>query len=420
MSIFSTFTMGTLQIMAFKKNIILFLLAISCVACNKQHTSEKDTLPNNGQLPPSLLISKAAANRVADTLWKTSQKKLSNTLTQATILQHAIEALLKKPSQQSLQLAQKEWHTTTAIYQQLSPLLYLEHKKIKDPLKTSGALSSIHHWRNRIAAWPIQPGFIDSFGPHIHSGIVNDINLPIDAHTLRRQHLFTDDQEVTLGLYSIEYLLFGDRDYHNKKNTHYKRFLEVTILPEPLAKAGLAINELPNNRRRSLIALQARLLVNDIQTLIGLYQSSGALSLEFQELTTLEKLQAFKNSTSLSLQYINRLLTFHQEELLTDDTTEEKSTDKKNKKQCSVCKRFYNNTMLALQNNLITINSLYATSELEKDSKNILLSDALLTKKAQENVITLIKRVEEGSNKKEGRVDEIALATESLSKALQH
>jgi len=398
--------------MTFKKNIIIFLLAISCVACNKQHTNEKDTLANNGQLPPNLQINEVAANRIANTLWKTSQTKLSNTLTQAITLQQAIENLLKKPTQKLLQLAQKEWHTTTAIYQQLSPLLYLEHKKTNDLLKTNGTLSSIHHWRNRIAAWPIQPGFIDSFGPHVHSGIVNDINLAIDAHTLRKQHLFTDDQEVTLGLYTIEYLLFGERDYKDKKNTHYKRFLEASKLPDPLAKAGLVIDELPNNRRRSLIALQARLLVNDIQTLIGLYQSSGALSLEFQELTTLEKLQVFNNSTSQSLQHINSLLNFYQEELLTTGKTKEEAPA--NKKQSPFSKRFYNNTILALQNNLITINS-----NSKDDNKNTHLSDALLTKKAQENVATLIKSVEEESNKKEGEIDNIALITEKLSKALQ-
>ncbi len=413
--------MDALKLMTFKKNIIILLLAIGCIACDKNHTTEKHTIPNNGQLPPNLQINEEAANRIADALWKKSQKELSNTLTKATALQQAIEKLLEKPTQKSLQVAQKEWRLTATAYQQLSPLLYLENKKPEGQSDIKDTLSSIHHWRNRIAAWPIHPGYIDSFGPHIHSGIVNDINLSIDAHTLRGQHLLTDDQEVTLGLYTIEYLLFGDRDHKGNKNTHHKRFLNITKLPTPLAKAGLLINELPNNRRRALIALQIRLLLNDIQTLISLYQTSGALSLAFQELTTLEKLQAFRNSTSHSLQHINTLFTFYQKELTTNSTDELK--DKKSEKNNVFTKRFYNNIKFALNSNLTTIKLLYPVSDSkqkddQKNTNSIKISDALFIGNKKNNISALIKSLEEEIEKKEASIEDTTAAVRKLSKAL--
>ncbi len=426
--------MDDLKLMTFKKSILVLLLAISCIACEKSNTTEKTAALNNGQLPPSLRIDQAAADRVADALWEKSQKQLSNTLTKAMALQQAIAQLLKKPTEKSLKTAQKEWRSAIIAYQQLSPLLYLKNKQAnaKKPTekngtekpetqeKTDSPLSSVHHWRNRIAAWPIQPGYIDSFGPHVHSGIVNDINLSIDAHTLRGQHLLTDDHEVTIGLYTIEYLLFGDRDYKGKKNTHYKRFLNATTLPEPLAKAGLVIDELPSNRRRSLITLQARLLVNDIQTLIGLYQSSGALALEFQELAPLEKLQAFQNSIGHSLQHIDKLFTFYKEELIVNNV-EEEPKDKKTKGQSAFSQRFYANTKLALKNNLATINSLHGDSDSKDDDKNIKdisLFDALFSEKKKDNILQLTKNLEDESNKKEANLEKIILATRNLSKAL--
>jgi hypothetical protein len=59
-----------------------------------------------------------------------------------------------------------------------------------------------------IDAWPLLPGFIDSLPGYPHSGIVNDMTLPMTSEVLRAQHQITDVAEVALGFHVIEYYAF--------------------------------------------------------------------------------------------------------------------------------------------------------------------------------------------------------------------
>jgi hypothetical protein len=437
------------------------------VACDQKSKPADDSTPNSIDSTITAAasitenIDEPAATNVANKLWQKSQLHLGDTYTKANDLQAAIQNLLKNPDEPSLVLAQQKWQQTMIAYEKLSPLLYLEAKnpeslkdrgnvnadqqdikKSSNPLvDTNLSMSAtdtkeditdnilnLEEWRNKIASWPIQPGFLDSFGPHIHSGLVNDITLLIDPHTLRTTNLMTDSEEVTLGLYAIEYLLFGDKEYKDKKNTYFKRFLEVKVLPESLAQAGLVIDELPNNRRRTLIDLQARLLVNDINMLVSLYETDGDLFKIFEQLSPLKKLQAFLLSVTNSLQNSQALFSYFEADLTNIKDTSDNSTksiideakgDTNNTQEKDLNnqiahtedafnKRFINNRRLALKNNLTTIKFLLVGDEKNQETsdkgdqivaENITLSDLLLSPEDKQTAIGLIKEIEKEIDK---------------------
>ncbi|MFT4609641.1 MAG: hypothetical protein ACI97H_001053 [Marinobacter psychrophilus] len=432
----------------FKLSATFIFIVIICVACDQKYNGAQNSPTNSDYTkvaasPLTPRVDAAIASDIADSLWLKSQEHLNITYAKANDLQEAISRLLENPDENSLLFAQQEWQSTMIAYEKLSPLLYLEHvktesKKGLDKEKTSpdnslslaatnltmGAVDTGKHYsnnvldldesRNKIAAWPIQPGYLDSFGPHIHSGIVNDITLLMEPHTLRKQHLMTDSEEVTLGLYAIEYLLFGDKDYKNKNNTNFKRFINVANLPEPLAQAGLIIGELPTNRRRALIELQSRLLVNDIKMLISLYQTNGALMTAFKKLSAFEKLHAFKRSVTLSLQKNQALLTYFDEDLPSaeansasdiSDNTDQKIVD--NADTDAFSKRFIFNRTLALKNNLATIKSLFLNAKtyqktaeepfeqtVQRITEASTLADALLADEDKKVLAELLEGIE--------------------------
>lgn len=414
-----------------KLSLTTFFIIMVSIACSqKEKPEEKKESTVQSQPPLSINIDETEADYIGGKLWEESQQHLHTTHTKAEDLQAAVTELLENPNENSLALAQQEWQLAMSAYHQLSPLLYLEHSvahptkdieeeisrqntqilsdvelvatealvALSEKLGASGAPKKvINHFleidesRDKIAAWPLQPGYLDSFGPHIHSGIVNDIIISINPHSVRGQHLLTDREEVTIGLYAIEYLLFGDQKYTSKKNTNFKRFVKIAELPAPLAQAGLTLNELPNNRRRALIELQARLLVNDIQTLTTLYQTNGALSIEFNELSALQKVDVFQRSIKRSLKNTQTLLSY--DDLPSENNhTEDAQLDI----DSAFTQRFIKNRATALRNNIMTIKSLYATSEpTDETIDQPSLLAAVLSDENKNNIAAWLTKIDE-------------------------
>jgi putative iron-regulated protein len=468
----------------FKVSATFIFVVLICVACDQKHDTTKDSTSSAespllaaSALPPKLDVE--TADDLADSLWLKSQEYLDTTYARANDLQKAISRLLANPDASSLLFAQQQWHSTMAAYEKLSPLLYLEHQQTqpntgldkdnrgqKDKKDTAlvainlgtdtlvggkntiNNLLDVEESRNKIAAWPIQPGYLDSYGSHTHSGIVNDITLLIEPHTIRSQHLITDREEVTLGIYAIEYLLFGDKDYKNKKDTRFTRFINVSKLPKALAQAGLLIDELPNNRRRALIELQSRLLVNDINRLISLYQTNGALTTAFNNLSADEKLGAFKRSVVHSLQKSRTLLTYFNEYLssakgiATSASDTSASTDQnsdQNNTQHTIdsadtdafSRRFIINRTLALNINLATIKPLFSNADVSPEFAKKLgqetsgqtidtptLGTAVLTDENKKRVADLLEDIEKELAKSDYSVEGVADKLKALASTL--
>lgn len=107
-----------------------------------------------------------------------------------------------------------------------------------------------------IDAWPIEEGYLDGLEAYPTSGIVNDLTVPIDEASLRKQHGLTDRTEVALGFHPLEFLLWRKRA---------DDFLRATELTDEQRADGMTLADLPADRRRALVQLIARLLTHDIE-----------------------------------------------------------------------------------------------------------------------------------------------------------
>ena len=149
---------------------------------------------------------------------------LSHLQREATDLRAAIELFLDEPQENTLTAAREQWrraHRAIAA-----------HRYFLDP-----------EMRDRLDAWPIQPGFLDSIPGYPDSGIINDETIEITMSEVIHQHGITDASEASLGFHPLEFLLFGREpdDY--------------------------VVGEKASDRRRQLLSLTALALTTDIRAL---------------------------------------------------------------------------------------------------------------------------------------------------------
>lgn len=187
---------------------------------------------------------------------------LQASLEAAIKLQTAVNDLLKDPNAEAHSLVAERWREAVSTYEAFSPFVKLA--------QSSPALAKLPHAHYRIAQWPIQPGYLDAFGEHAFSGLVFDIGVPLDEYALREQHGMMDKEGATLGFYPLEYLLFGEQNQRS-----FMIFKPVTTLSAEHKEQGHnSVDEIPSNRRRTLIEKQAQLLINDLSVLNTAWQES--------------------------------------------------------------------------------------------------------------------------------------------------
>lgn len=184
-----------------------------------------------------------------------SESFLNNTLKAAKNFQQAITSFLQLPNEENFLASKNRWVTAHQHWQEFSLFFSVQHSN-------PGLFSFLEPFQSSIDAQPIQPGFLDYFSEYTHSGIVNDIALPLTAKNLREQHGITDASDIVLGLHGIEFLLWGE-----KGDRPVSDFIAATSLSDEQKNAQLSIVDLPNNRRRTLLQLQTQLLVDDLNAL---------------------------------------------------------------------------------------------------------------------------------------------------------
>jgi hypothetical protein len=280
-----------------------FLACIILVLLSACSPSEPKVIEAGEQIEATLFISQAEASQLTDALWKQSLTAIQSILSQAQQLNAEVAVFLNAPSAEGLKAVQQEWRKTFSDYQKFLPFLYISNGGVEDDENT---IKHLEEWRFLLAAWPIMPAYIDTYGIYIHSGIVNDIALAMTEKNLRKQHGLTDREEVVLGLHAMEFLLWA-----NQKNDAYKRFAINTLVPPALKNAGLKQEELPNNRRRQLLKLQSQIFLNDVETLASNWQQGGLLSRKFQALSTREKALSLHNSLQSCIENLKQLLLHH-------------------------------------------------------------------------------------------------------------
>ena len=258
--------------------LCLSVLLLGIGGCEKESTPVS-TAPK-ATAPPQLDISQVSAE--ADNLWQNGNHVLSKVETESAALKAAVDSFIAEPAQPSLAQAQSAWLSAFVAYRHFYFFYFLGQASPNQFEK----LASLHY---RIAANPIQPGYLDAFGPYLYSGLVHDIGVEMNAENLVQQNGLTNSEDVTLGLYALHFMLFGianDRSYAD-----YTAVNTLTALDKEQGFNSTA--ELPHNRRRALLQLQAQILVEDVRHLKYSWNSTdaGSLMTHWQELKPQQKLK---------------------------------------------------------------------------------------------------------------------------------
>lgn len=195
----------------------------------------------------------------------TEAAKLS--YSRAKALENAVDQFLVQPSPERLEAAQSKWFD---LENALSKLDFFNALASSSPQFFDEFNRSLY----RIQAHPIQPGYLDRFGVYEYSGLVYDVGFPITAQSLLQQHGLTDKEEALLGLYAIEFMLFG-----SEGNRPIADYLAFDSLQDKHIETGIQnINEIPENRRRKLLTLQTKQLVTDLNDLQSNVNTTMALT----------------------------------------------------------------------------------------------------------------------------------------------
>ena len=178
--------------------------------------------------------------------------------------QSSIATLTDQTNIENLNLSKQAWLNAHSAYE-----LTTLHRYYATQLMGEQDSLALMQLQYQINHWPIVPGYIDYVDGYPDSGIVYDINVNLDADSLREQHGSFDVSEVTLGFHAIEFLLWGyDADSVARPATDFDAVLELT--PKEI-ESGYTLEQLSNNRRRLFLTVVADTLVKDFLALQSLW-----------------------------------------------------------------------------------------------------------------------------------------------------
>lgn len=244
-------------------------------------SNSQTTLANTGQL-----------QQATTNAWHYQHTLAQQSLQAAQQLQQQINRLQQQPSEEQVTQVRQAWSTAHEQILQMSPLFALGGIKpnLFKPLEDT-------YWM--IDAWPIEPGYLDSVEGYPHSGIVNDIAIPVNAEAMQQQHGFSSPWEAVLGLHAMEYLLWGEQG--NRPASDFS----ASTPTEQQRSHGLSGADLPNQRRMALLQLQANLLVEELQRLeYRLQHPASGLSSAYQSLPAGSQASLWQQSAELLLEQL--------------------------------------------------------------------------------------------------------------------
>lgn len=233
---------------------------------------------------------KTVQTKAGKQFWQQGQRQLIASSKASAELRDSAIAFLDDSSAEKLDQLRQSWHRAHNSYAAFN--LYVNLGYISPAL-----FGAIEQANFRIDAHPIQPGFLDAFDIYTHSGIVNDIAMPISAAAVRAQHGFSDDTDVSTGFHALAYLIFGESGERPIEQLQASRKLSAEQ-----KSSGLKVSDLPNNRRRSLIKLLCELLLDDQQKLQSQWLSnSGELHTTYMTLQPGSQLQLAHKASQLAI-----------------------------------------------------------------------------------------------------------------------
>lgn len=256
---------------------VLLFGVLGCTPDSKlKHQAEQET-----HITP--IATEKETSLATDSLWQLNSQTIKLLNQSVKDLKVTIDSFLKNPTDKNLSTARIQWIESAMLLRR-----YQFSSQLGAALPVR--LNEIRESYYRIGASPILPGYIDSFGAYQYSGLVNDMSIPLTAENLTEQHGLTDSGEAVLGLYAMEFLLFGEQ-----QNRTAKDFSQASQLTSKQVEQGYKnTDELAVNRRRKLLAMQGQLLVQDCSTLSTIWQRDSATYKNWDSLSSADKNMAIK------------------------------------------------------------------------------------------------------------------------------
>lgn len=230
------------------------LLLSGCDKPPETSPSSSEAKPQKVEAQP--LLSAQKLQTANNNLFAQGEEAIDSSVEAAQNLSAAINSFLSTPTNENLTQAQQQWITAALAYRKF---FFNKQIALVDP----GAFANLNKADFRIGTYPIQPGFIDAFGDYKYSGMVFDVGFELTKESLSHQHGLTDVSEVVLGIYAIEFLLFNVDGKRDASDFAPGLKLSQSDKDNGYQKAA----ELPNNRRREILRLQAEILLDDLKQL---------------------------------------------------------------------------------------------------------------------------------------------------------
>jgi len=253
-----------------QKMCIAVLMPLVLIGCSDE-TADPENIGSVKEIIPSAfeLLNPELSSSAKEIILKYVEQ-IGTDLLQAEIeieiFQSSVSMLTRQVNNENLSLSKQAWLDAHSAYELTTLHRYFATQLLRE--QNSLALMRLQYQINH---WPIIPGYIDYVNGYPDSGIVHDINVNLDADSLREQHGTFDISEVTLGFHVIEFLLWGsDSDAVPRPAGDFDAVLELT--PEE-TESGYFLEQLSNNRRRLFLSIATGTLVKDFRALQSLWLS---------------------------------------------------------------------------------------------------------------------------------------------------
>ena len=164
---------------------------------------------------------------------------------QAVIMENAIAAFLKQPSEATHNAAQEAWTKARQSYLQTEAFRFYE-----GPIDFIDSNTGEEGPEGRINAWPMNEAFIDYVKGKSDAGLINNPQFEVSIEGILENDQVTDEADVTTGWHAIEFLLWGqDFNAQGPGERSYEDFLP---------------NQGNNDRRREYLKLVTAQLIKDL------------------------------------------------------------------------------------------------------------------------------------------------------------
>ncbi|MBR2692157.1 MAG: peptidase [Aquamicrobium sp.] len=246
---------------------------IAAIAATLALTTAVFALPAKAETDPKAVIKTYSDIALA---------KYEDSLTTAKALDAAVDALIAKPSQETLDAARTAWKAARVPYQQS------EVYRFGNPV--------VDAWEGRVNAWPLDEGLIDyvdkSYGTESDQNALYTANViankeieidgkKVDASKLTKEFLSGSLQEaggieanVATGYHAIEFLLWGQDLNGTGPGAGNRPFTDYDTKN---CTGGNC------DRRAEYLKAASDLLVDDLQEMVGNWKDGGAARKALEE-----------------------------------------------------------------------------------------------------------------------------------------